>query len=83
MPTESSSINLLSALMTIIPVLFLVAVNIVMGILCYIQAKSRGFNPVAALFAGLVGGLLTLLIILMFPNKQAEPCAPAIQNGQV
>lgn len=52
----------------VMPMLLLIA-NVVFGIVCMNLAKARGFNKVPAFFAGLLGGLVSLCIILMFPKK--------------
>jgi hypothetical protein len=71
MPNETVSIAyLLTSLLPILVLLVAFIVNIVMGVIALNLAKSRGLNTIVAFFAGFVGSLMTVLIILMLPKKQ-------------
>lgn len=58
------------------------AVNVILGIVCMNLAGKRGFNKAAGFFAGFLGGLVSLCIILLFPAPQSAPMGGYQQGGQ-
>jgi len=64
--------GLAALISTLVMPMLLLIVNVILSIVCMNLAKARGFNKVAAFFAGLLGGLVSLSIILMFPKKDQQ-----------
>lgn len=53
----------------IIPFLFAIFVNVIIGFIASGMAKSRGLNPVAAFFAAFFCSFIALFYIAMHPKK--------------
>lgn len=55
----------------ILPLLFMAAINVIMGIIAVNMAKKRGLRTVPAFFSGFFGSFIALFFIAMFPiNRQ-------------
>lgn len=70
MSADPYSFGILSLVAALLPALFLVAFNIVMGVIAVSMAKKRDIPTTPAFFAGLFGGVLSLCIIAFFPKKE-------------
>lgn len=65
------SVSTLAFAGLLLPLLFILVVNVVIGIIAVSMAKKRGFSTVPAFFAGFFGSFLSLFFIAMFPiNRQ-------------
>lgn len=64
-----ASYSMISVLAIAIPALLALLVNVACGVGAVYMAKGRNLKPVPAFFAGFIGGLLTVLILAMFPKE--------------
>ena len=64
-----SDISILT-LVSFLPFMFLLMLNVVFGIIAVNMAKKRALNTTPAFFAGLFGSFVTLFVIAMFPIKK-------------
>ncbi len=73
MSVDTSYANYAAAILGyLLPILFVLAVNIVFGSIAMKMARKRNLRTVPAFFAGFFGSAITLFIIAMFPvNPQA------------
>lgn len=65
----TTSFGMASLLLALVPVVLAIILNVVFGVIAMNMAKTRGFHPVPAFFAGLFGSFVALLIIAMFPVR--------------
>lgn len=65
----ASSVYLIGFL---VPLFFVLVINIVVGIIAVSMAKKRGLRTTPAFFAGFFGSFLALFFIAMFPITESN-----------